>query len=55
MNIPMVTLAALVAIFPLGSGAQCLLNGVPVPGDPELIEGTVPPQLEQEKSVPPLS
>ena len=45
MNIPMVTLAALVAIFPLGSGAQCLLNGVPVPGDPELIEGTNAPDL----------
>ena len=41
----MVTLAALVAIFPLGSGAQCLLNGVPVPGDPELIEGTNAPDL----------
>ena len=45
MNIPMVTLAALLAIFPLSSGAQCLLNEVPVPGDPELIEGTNAPDV----------
>jgi hypothetical protein len=34
--------AALMAFIPLSSGAQCLLviNGVEVPGDPELIEGT---------------
>ena len=40
MNIPTVTLAALMAIIPLNSSAQCLVNGVEVPGDPELIEGT---------------
>jgi len=42
MNIPMVTLAAFMAIFPLSSvaGVPCTLNGDPVPGDPELIEGT---------------
>ncbi len=41
MNIPMVILAALMAIFPLNSIAiGCLLNGVEVPSDPELIEGT---------------
>ena len=40
MHIPMVALAALMAIIPLESSAQCLLNGVAVPGDPELIEGT---------------
>ena len=43
MNIPMVTLAAFVAIIPLISSAQsdgCTLNVVAVPGDPELIEGT---------------
>ena len=33
MNIPMITLAALMSIFPLSSGAQCLLNTVEVPGD----------------------
>lgn len=51
MNIRMKTLVtlvvALMAIIPLNSSAQplnsgagCLLNGVEVPGDPELIEGT---------------
>ncbi len=45
MNIRMTTLVilvALMAIIPLNSSAQsgCLLNGVPVPGDPEEIEGT---------------
>ena len=41
----MVTLAALLAIFPLSSSAQCLLNGVEVAGDPELIEGTNAPDV----------
>ena len=43
MKIPMVALAAFLAIIPLNSSAQivgCTLNGVLVPGDPELIEGT---------------
>ena len=43
MKIPLVALAAFLAIIPLNSSAQivgCTLNGVPVPGDPELIEGT---------------
>ncbi len=43
MKIPMVALAAFLAIIPLNSSAQsggCELNGVEVPGDPELIEGT---------------
>lgn len=42
MNIYVVTLAAFMAIFPLSSVAvdRCTLNGVEVPGDPDLIEGT---------------
>ena len=43
----LVTVVALMAIIqlntsaqPLNSSTQCLLNGVEVPGDPELIEGT---------------
>ncbi len=43
MKIPMVTLAALMALISFNSSAQsdgCTLNGVAVPGDPELIEGT---------------
>ncbi len=42
MNIPVVTLAAFMAICPLSSVASdpCTLNGLEVPGDPELIEGT---------------
>jgi len=42
MNIPLLTLAALMAIIPLNSVAAsgCTLEGVLVPGDPELIEGT---------------
>jgi len=35
----LVSLLAILAIAPTSS-AQCLLNGVAVPGDPELIEGT---------------
>jgi Ca2+-binding RTX toxin-like protein len=44
MKIPMVTLAALMALISFNSSAQsddgCTLNGVAVPGDPTLIEGT---------------
>ena len=43
MKIPMVALAAFMAIIPLNSSAQsggCELNGVEVPGDTEQIEGT---------------
>jgi len=40
MNISMLTLAALLALIPFNSSAQCLLNGDPVPGDPTVIEGT---------------
>lgn len=36
----LIALAALMAVIPLNSTAQCTLNGVEVPGDPELIEGT---------------
>jgi len=49
MNIPMVTLAAFMALIPFISSAQsvegCTLNGVAVPGDPEVIEGTLPIRL----------
>ena len=38
--VPLVALAGLLAIFPSSSNAQCELNGVEVPGDPVLIEGT---------------
>lgn len=43
MNAPLLTLLALMAIFPLNGFAQtagCTLNGKAVPGDPEVIEGT---------------
>jgi len=42
MNIPLLTLAAFMALVPLSSVADnhCTLNGVDVPLDPELIEGT---------------
>ncbi len=43
MKIPMVTLAALMALIPFNNSAQsaeCTLNGVEVAGDPLLIEGT---------------
>ena len=45
MNKPMIALAALMAMIPLSSSAQCLLNGIEVPGDPELIEGTRHPDV----------
>ena len=43
MNRPMLDLAALMVIIPLSSPAQggnCTVNGVDVPGDPVVIEGT---------------
>jgi hypothetical protein len=40
MNIPTFALAAIMAIIPLNGSAQCFVNEVEVPGDPELIEGT---------------
>ncbi len=42
INIPLVALAALMALIPFNSSAQsgCTLNGEEVLGDPELIEGT---------------
>ena len=43
MKIPMATLAALMVLISFNSSAQsigCTLNGVEVPGDPGLIEGT---------------
>jgi Ca2+-binding RTX toxin-like protein len=42
VKIPMVTLAAFLALIAFNSSAQsgCTIDGVPVAGDPELIEGT---------------
>ncbi len=43
MHMPMVTLAAFMALIPFNSSAEgdgCHLNGTLVPGDPEVIEGT---------------
>ena len=43
MNIPLVSLVVLIAALPLSSSAQlvgCTVNGIEVPGDLELIEGT---------------
>jgi len=40
MKFSILALAALLTIIPINSDAGCMLNFDPVPGDPELIEGT---------------